>query len=81
MTMNEVKSALSSPWLTISVACIAIVIGYTVFLQSKGEIMASAAGQSCPMQHLCQGGNCDKSPSCANGLCGADCPGNCAKNV
>lgn len=53
--MEEMEKALKSPWLTVSLAIVAMTIGYVLYMQDSG---ASAAGHFCPAKQVCDSKEC-----------------------
>ena len=64
-----------SPWIALAIGTLGLVAGYSVVVFSHDTAFAS--GKSCPLKEMrekCANGGCD-ARACANGECGADCPG------
>ncbi len=77
-TMAQMKpSTQTSPWLTISIGLLGVIVGY-VLVVGRSDGMVSANGYSCPMKkEVCTGSNCANHTACTSGACSKDCPGNC----
>lgn len=48
---------LNSPWLAVSLAIIAMTVGYVFYMQSNGTV-AAANSYSCPAQQICESAKC-----------------------
>lgn len=65
-------SIMKSPWLTVSLAIVAMTVGYIFYMQGHGSI-AAANSYSCPAQ---KNQICD-SATCKNNGCGIEECGHC----
>ncbi|PIR52773.1 hypothetical protein COU76_04470 [Candidatus Peregrinibacteria bacterium CG10_big_fil_rev_8_21_14_0_10_49_10] len=68
------KNITRSPWFTVSLIIVGVILGYSIVLvQNEGAL----AAWSCPAKEHCRNGNCKQNAACASGECSTDCPGNC----
>lgn len=67
------KQALHSPWLTVTLAIVAMTIGYVMYLNQSGGI-AAAGGYFCPTESVCTTAECLSEGCSGEGKC-KHCPG------